>query len=51
MLFAVSEPININRTEWGITYKSTKFIDGLKDNFINDNMEIQVIAVFDLVED
>jgi polyisoprenoid-binding protein YceI len=35
-----SEPFNIDRTEFGIEYKSTKFFNNLKDKFINDLVEM-----------
>ncbi len=35
-----SEAFNIDRTEFGIQYKSTKFFDNLKDKFINDLIEL-----------
>ena len=37
-----SEPFTIDRTEWDIKYKSTKFFDDLKDKFINDGIEIAI---------
>ncbi len=40
ILSIVSEPINIDRTEWGITYNSGKFFKDLKDYLIKDNIEI-----------
>lgn len=38
----VSEPFNINRTEWGVNYASQSVFDDLKDKFINDEIEIVV---------
>ena len=35
-----SEPFNIDRTEYGITYKSNKFVNNLKDMFIYDIVEM-----------
>ena len=35
-----SEVFNIDRTEFGIEYKSTKFFNNLKDKFINDIIEM-----------
>ncbi len=32
----------IDRTDWGIKYKSKKFFDDLKDKFINDDMGIRI---------
>ena len=33
-------PFEIDRTDYGIEYKSQKFFDNLKDKFINDEFEI-----------
>lgn len=33
-------PFSINRTDWGIKYKSKTFFDDLKEKFINDEIEI-----------
>ncbi len=33
---------NINRTDWGIKFMSKSFIDGLKDKFVNDEIELQI---------
>lgn len=39
----VSTPkFDINRTDWGIKFKSKSFVDDLKDNFINDNMGMSI---------
>lgn len=35
-----SPTFSINRTDWGIKYKSKNFVEGLKDKFINDDVEI-----------
>lgn len=48
MMFVTTEPINLDRTKWNIIYKSTNFVKGLKDNFIYDNMQLRVTALFDL---
>ena len=37
-----SEPFTIDRTEWGIEYKSGKFTELAKDKLIDDNIELQV---------
>jgi polyisoprenoid-binding protein YceI len=37
-VYATVPQFVIDRTEWGIEYKSTKFFDDLKDQFINDGM-------------
>ena len=39
-----SEVFNIDRTEWGIEYKSGKLVETLKDKVIKDNIEF----VFDI---
>lgn len=38
----VSEPFKIDRTKWGIKYKSKSIFGDLGDKFINDDMEIKV---------
>jgi len=39
----VSTPkFSINRTDWGIKFKSKSFADDLKDKFINDDIELQI---------
>jgi polyisoprenoid-binding protein YceI len=35
-------PFTINRTDWGIKYSSKTFIDNLKDDFIDDNITMQI---------
>ncbi len=35
-----AKPFKIDRTDFGIKYKSKKFFDNLKDKFINDEFEI-----------
>ena len=42
---ATSVPFKIDRTEWNIQFKSQKFFDDLKDNFINDEIGIQISLV------
>ncbi|MET2985688.1 YceI family protein [Aureibaculum conchae] len=37
-----SEPFTIDRTEWGIEYRSTRITDLAKDKLIDDNIELQV---------
>ena len=39
-----SEPFNVDRTDFGVTYKSKKIDAALKDKFINDLMEISFIV-------
>lgn len=34
----------INRTKWGINYKSKSVLDGVKDKFIYDDIEFEVIV-------
>ena len=41
-LKATAEPFVIDRTEWGISIMSKKFFDNLKDNFVNDEVKIQL---------
>jgi len=39
----VSTPqFNVNRTDWGIKYKSKSFTEGIKDKFINDEIGLQI---------
>lgn len=35
-------PFSIDRTEWGIKFQSKKFFDDLKDDFINDDVKVQI---------
>jgi polyisoprenoid-binding protein YceI len=35
---------DIDRTEWDIQFKSKKFFDDLRDDFINDNIQLQITA-------
>lgn len=37
-----SETFTINRSKWGIKYKSKSFFENLGDKFINDDMEVTV---------
>ncbi|MFB9057135.1 YceI family protein [Mariniflexile ostreae] len=37
-----SETFSIDRTKWGIKFKSKTFIENLEDNFINDEIELKV---------
>jgi len=32
----------INRTDWGIKFMSKSFIDGLKDKFVDDDIELKI---------
>lgn len=41
-LTLTSEPFTIDRTDWGIEFKSGKFTDLAKDKLIDDNIELQV---------
>jgi len=38
----VSEVFTINRTDFGMIYGSSSFIDGLKDKAISDDVELSV---------
>lgn len=38
-----TEPFVIDRTQWDIKYKSKKFFADLKDDFINDEIKIEII--------
>lgn len=40
-----SGPVVINRTQWGITYGSGSFFDGLADNAIDDNIQLTLKLV------
>lgn len=42
---AVTVPFTIDRTQWDIKYKSSSILGGLKDNAINDNIELQITIV------
>ncbi len=37
-----TNPFTINRTDWGIKYGSKSFFQDLKDNFIEDNITLQM---------
>ena len=37
-----SEEFSINRTDWGIKFKSKSFFDDLKDNFIMDEVKMKI---------
>ena len=41
-LKAVAEPFVIDRTEWDIKFKSKKFFEDLKDDFINDEVKLEL---------
>lgn len=41
---AMSEEIVLDRTKWGITYKSKSIFKELKDKFINDDFSIKIEA-------
>lgn len=44
--FAVrSSEFNINRTDWGINFKSKTVLDDLKDGFINDEIKLQINVI------
>lgn len=41
-LKATAEPFVIDRTDWEIKFKSQKFFDDLKDDFINDEVRLEL---------
>jgi polyisoprenoid-binding protein YceI len=41
-LKATAEPFVIDRTEWDIKFKSKKFFDNLKDDFVNDEIKLEL---------
>lgn len=41
-LILESEPFTIDRTNWGVNYGSKSVFDNLGDQFISDDMEIQI---------
>jgi polyisoprenoid-binding protein YceI len=41
-LKATAEPFVIDRTEWEIKFKSKKFFDDLKDDFVNDEVRLEL---------
>ncbi|MGJ5642218.1 YceI family protein [Formosa sp. S-31] len=41
-LTLVSEPFTIDRTQWGINFKSKSVFDDLGDKFINDDIELKI---------
>ena len=45
-LYVESDSFKIDRTEFGVNYKSKNIFKELKDNFINDDMELKVNAKF-----
>lgn len=45
MVSVSTPPFVIDRTEWGIQFRSTKFFDDLKDNAIMDDFGLQVNLV------
>lgn len=42
MVIAISNPFTINRTDWGINYKSKNVFKELGDKFINDDIGLQI---------
>jgi len=42
MMTIESEAFTIDRTTWGINFKSKSVFDSLGDNFINDDMELKI---------
>ncbi len=45
-LYVESDTFTLDRTEFGVLYKSKNIFKGLKDNFINDDIELKVNAKF-----
>lgn len=41
-LKATAEPFVIDRTQWDIKFKSKKFFDDLKDDFVNDEIKLEL---------
>lgn len=41
-LKATAEPFVIDRTEWDIRFKSKKFFEDLKDDFVNDEIKLEL---------
>jgi len=41
-LTVTTPQFSINRTDWGIKFMSKNFIEGLKDKFVNDDIELQI---------
>ena len=39
---ATTEPFVIDRTQWDIKFKSKKFFDDLKDDFVNDEIKLEI---------
>jgi polyisoprenoid-binding protein YceI len=42
MVSVSTPPFTIDRTEWDIKFRSTKFFEGLADKAINDDIGLQV---------
>lgn len=42
---AVSVPFTIDRTQWNVKYNSKSVFAGLKDNIINDDIQLQITVV------
>lgn len=43
MITVTTPPFTINRTQWGVNYMSNSVFDDLKDNFVNDDISLQVV--------
>ena len=41
-IFLKSEPFTIDRTQWGVNFKSKSVFDDLKDKFISDEVELTI---------
>lgn len=42
---AVTVPFTIDRTQWNVKYGSKSLFAELKDNIVNDNIELQITIV------
>lgn len=42
---AVTVPFTIDRTQWNVKYGSKTLFDDLKENIVNDNIELQITIV------
>jgi hypothetical protein len=42
---AVTVPFTIDRTQWNVKYGSKTLFANLKENIVNDNIELQITVV------
>lgn len=42
---AVTVPFTIDRTQWNVKYGSKTLFDDLKENIVNDNIELQITVI------